>query len=697
MNPREYLRMIQQDIIADIPEEAKVGARNALIVGSEMLSEAIGIKKVVYVKSLADMKTIQDIKTRQFDVIFIDLRTNSGTLGHTKLNEAFVKVRPLLKQGGRIFFYIEEEYKCEGNNYNVGSLAQAFSDQNWLVEEISSMAEEDIPWLDGGRVFKVLRAYQATTPDSLTMPEFRKIKPFGKYSVMEIVSDYVAACTSNVLDRFLEVMARIPIDNKFKPNERLRYTITEDLILPDLYYIGGDETVFTGRPTVGFTGTVTPHEDSVNLTRGLAKSIAQNKWILAACFVPGIDMAAHLGAVDVNGMTVACVPDILAWPYIDSYGYGGGRENEKIDDLIARIPDIVRIITNAGFVSEHAEKQPDTLEKREQRFYKRDRIISGLSTVVIAVEGDKDSGTTDTALRALLQGKIIYLINWEMIVAVDSGNLKKEAFAALKKLKELLADSKLGEFADRIKIFPSIKIRSSDWMTVLQKQIMQELERDLCIISGERKRSPAPIYRLSEAGTQFRALRFNVSVCCLFRESASAMGVDSSTLGGWLVYEDIVTEQDIEDVRKIWVHTPDGLRSENISSLIGSRIVWINTREGLRKLMQVIEKRPELASKFGTKIKMYKWRCKKDAKIKDVYAYTNGIFAGTQNYIVEFGKGHYVLIYQLDKDDSIKQHAVRITKLPEGAEKMDFETAIIEIPAEVKVGAKRSSLKFMFD
>lgn len=103
----------------------------------------------------------------------------------------------------------------------------------------------------------------------------------------------------------------------------------------------------------------------------------------------GIDSAAHKGAIDGGGKTVAVLGCGINVTY--------PRENAE---LYARIEKNGAILSEYGF----------DVEPLPGQFPMRNRIISGISDGVLVVEARKKSGSLITADYALEQGKQIYAL-----------------------------------------------------------------------------------------------------------------------------------------------------------------------------------------------------------------------------------------------------------------------------------------------
>ncbi|MGI6152396.1 MAG: DNA-processing protein DprA [Christensenellaceae bacterium] len=156
---------------------------------------------------------------------------------------------------------------------------------------------------------------------------------------------------------------------------------------PVLYFRGSipdlDET------SCGIVGTRKPTRAGAALIRKMAGELAGAGVPVVSGMARGIDTAAHMGALDGGGKTVAvlgCGADVIYPP-----------ENGKLYDAI---------IQNGAVISEYF---PGTGPAAGQ-FPQRNRIISGLSRVLIAGEGDDKSGARITVDYSLTYGRDVYTV-----------------------------------------------------------------------------------------------------------------------------------------------------------------------------------------------------------------------------------------------------------------------------------------------
>jgi DNA processing protein len=122
----------------------------------------------------------------------------------------------------------------------------------------------------------------------------------------------------------------------------------------------------------------------------LGQQIASSGAVVVSGGALGVDTAAHCGALEVSGQTIAVVGSGLSELY--------PRENEE---LFAQIQQ-----GKGAVVSE----LPCSAPVRPENFPRRNRIIAGFSDAVIVVRGEARSGASYTAKAAREQGKRLYAV-----------------------------------------------------------------------------------------------------------------------------------------------------------------------------------------------------------------------------------------------------------------------------------------------
>ncbi len=140
---------------------------------------------------------------------------------------------------------------------------------------------------------------------------------------------------------------------------------------------------------IAIVGTRLPSEPGKMFTYNLATKLAQEGITVVSGMAEGIDSAAHRGALDVGGKTIAVWGSSLDILYPPS--------NKALAEEIKN---------NGTIYSEYLPNtQPD-----KATFPNRNRIISGLSLGVIVIEAGEKSGALITAGHALEQGRDLFAV-----------------------------------------------------------------------------------------------------------------------------------------------------------------------------------------------------------------------------------------------------------------------------------------------
>lgn len=142
--------------------------------------------------------------------------------------------------------------------------------------------------------------------------------------------------------------------------------------------------------SVAVVGTRAPGERGQRLASELAGGLAKRGWTIVSGLARGIDTAAHHGALENTGRTLAVLGSGIRVIH--------PRENASLAE---------RIVNGRGAVL--SEFHPNAPPKGPA-LMSRDRVISGLARGVIVVEAAADSGSLDTARRAQKQGRLVFAV-----------------------------------------------------------------------------------------------------------------------------------------------------------------------------------------------------------------------------------------------------------------------------------------------
>jgi DNA processing protein len=157
---------------------------------------------------------------------------------------------------------------------------------------------------------------------------------------------------------------------------------------PILLYVRGDVTCLS-YSSIAIVGSRRATPYGINAAEKLARDLAQRGLTICSGLARGIDSAAHRGALEAGGKTIAVLGSGLNYIY--------PRENKKMAQQIEK---------NGCVISEF----PLGTSPSPQNFPIRNRVISGLSLGTCLVEAAEFSGSLITARLALEQGREVMAV-----------------------------------------------------------------------------------------------------------------------------------------------------------------------------------------------------------------------------------------------------------------------------------------------
>ncbi|MGL6107162.1 DNA-processing protein DprA [Romboutsia sp.] len=171
--------------------------------------------------------------------------------------------------------------------------------------------------------------------------------------------------------------------------QKLKYIPDAPVIL---FYKGSYHAVIN-KDSVAVVGSRRAEAEGLKKSYEIGEYFGKENYTVVSGLAIGCDEYAHKGCLKVKGKTVAILP--------------GGLDNIyplKNRDLAEQI------IENKGcLISEY----PIGISSFKNNFIERDRIQSGLSSAIIVVESELDSGTMHTAKFAIEQNRILACCNIE--------------------------------------------------------------------------------------------------------------------------------------------------------------------------------------------------------------------------------------------------------------------------------------------
>lgn len=250
---------------------------------------------------------------------------------------------------------------------------------------------------------------------------FAKVKIFEHFKTAENVWNAnkeaffeIEDLPENIINKVIESknMTLIEKTLEFLQNKNTQYITVNNPLYPEqLKYIADYPLgffMFGKMPekhlkTVAIVGTRKSTDYGKIQTKKFAKELAENNVVIISGMADGIDSCAHNSAISSNGKTIAvlgCGIDIT-YP----------KHNRNLE---------IEIIKNGCVITEYA------LGTRPypSNFPVRNRIISGLSDVLLVMEAPIKSGAIITANSAIEQGKTVFALPGDITRSTCAGTNK---------------------------------------------------------------------------------------------------------------------------------------------------------------------------------------------------------------------------------------------------------------------------------
>lgn len=155
------------------------------------------------------------------------------------------------------------------------------------------------------------------------------------------------------------------------------------------------------HPTVAIIGTRRPTTYGKEVTHNLSYGLAKREIIIISGLALGVDGIAHKATLEAGGTTIAVLANGLPAIYPASHKTLGQQIIEN----------------NGALVSEY----PPETAARGYQFLERNRLVSGLADAVIITEAAARSGTLNTAMHALEQGKELFVVPGNITSPLSAG------------------------------------------------------------------------------------------------------------------------------------------------------------------------------------------------------------------------------------------------------------------------------------
>jgi DNA processing protein len=209
----------------------------------------------------------------------------------------------------------------------------------------------------------------------------------------------------------------------------------------------------------------------------LAASLARTGFTVVSGLARGIDAAAHRGALEAGGRTIA----VLASGLLEIYP----PEHVKLADEVAE----------GGYLVSEA---PPRMIPLSGAFPQRNRIISGLSLGTIVIEAPDRSGALITARHAYEQGREVFAVPGPIDSRMSRGchALIKDGAKLVESIDDVLAE--LGPLADNIQRADGTTLASPAELILneIEQQVLAAIDGSPISMDEVAAASGLPIHRV---------------------------------------------------------------------------------------------------------------------------------------------------------------------------------------------------------
>ena len=171
---------------------------------------------------------------------------------------------------------------------------------------------------------------------------------------------------------------------------------------PRLLFVAGVPDLVT--PAVAVVGTRRPDAYGLAMARRIGQALGRAGVVVVSGGALGVDAAAHEGALEVGGQTMAVLGGGLAMPHPSSHR-----------DLFRRIA-----ASSGGCVMSEA---PCMATARRYSFPSRNRLLAALADAVVVVQAGVPSGALITAERARAMNVPVFAVPGDTWYLLSSGTL----------------------------------------------------------------------------------------------------------------------------------------------------------------------------------------------------------------------------------------------------------------------------------
>ena len=237
----------------------------------------------------------------------------------------------------------------------------------------------------------------------MTRDDFNKVPRLGKRTIAALC-DKSTVRVEEVKDHCKRIgICVLTIDSPYYPE-----CLKEISAPPHVLYVRCRHRYnLNDYMSIGIVGTREATEYGVAVTEEIAYGAAYNGLVVVSGMAKGVDAAAHKGAIEAGGITIAVVGGGLetTYPYCNK--------------------ELMQSIIRTGMV---ISEYPPYSEPKKHHFPERNRIIAGLSRGIVVTEAPERSGALITANYALEENRDVFSVPADITrpKSVGANNLIKD-------------------------------------------------------------------------------------------------------------------------------------------------------------------------------------------------------------------------------------------------------------------------------
>ncbi len=226
---------------------------------------------------------------------------------------------------------------------------------------------------------------------------------------------------------------------------------------PALLFVRGEILAEDGR-AVAIVGTRNPTRYGLDVAESIAADLARSGITIVSGLARGIDTAAHRAALKAGGRSIGVQGCGLDIPY--------PRENKGL---------VEELIQSGAVITEFRPGIPPL----PTNFFRRNRVVSGLSKGVVVVEATRKSGSLITAEHAVDQNRDVFAVPGNLMNMRSQGphHLIKQGAALVESANDIAeALFKAPEKKPQPTLFPAVAER--DEMSDTARAVLEAIDPD---------------------------------------------------------------------------------------------------------------------------------------------------------------------------------------------------------------------------